>query len=53
MRVRAGELTAGLGVFDAVVRARSFHPPDRPERGRARVVPAVLRPGGALVVSPA
>ncbi|RRQ86888.1 SAM-dependent methyltransferase [Streptomyces griseofuscus] len=46
-RLRAEELPAGLGQFDAVVFAQSFHWTDRARV--ARTVRAMLRPGGALV----
>ncbi|OIK27780.1 class I SAM-dependent methyltransferase [Streptomyces malaysiense] len=47
VRLRAEELPAGLGVFDAVVFARSFHWTDRARV--AGTVRAMLRPGAALV----
>ncbi|MEV5876351.1 class I SAM-dependent methyltransferase [Streptomyces sp. NPDC052101] len=47
VRMRAEELPAGLGRFDAAVFAQSFHWTDR-ERV-ARTVRGMLRPGGALV----
>ncbi|MCE3035531.1 class I SAM-dependent methyltransferase [Streptomyces sp. CMSTAAHL-2] len=46
-RLRAEELPAGLGRFDAVVFAQSFHWTDRVRV--ARTVRAMLRTGGALV----
>ncbi|WP_243878202.1 class I SAM-dependent methyltransferase [Streptomyces sp. SUK 48] len=46
-RLRAEELPAGLGLFDTVVFAQSFHWTDRARV--ARTVRAMLRPGGTLV----